>query len=70
MEALTDHEFYMTTYRGTKFQKVSNTRSGAPPLKIRKVEDFNLKVELEELAKEDPVLCNCDFPRADRHMLH
>ena len=47
----------MTTYRGTKPQKVSNTRAGAPPLKIRKVEDFNVKVELEELAKEEPLLC-------------
>lgn len=47
----------MTTYRGTKFQKVSNTRAGAPPLKIRKVEDFNVKVVLEELAKEEPSLC-------------
>ena len=40
--AVVHHEFYMTTYRGTKFQKVSNTRSGAPSLKIRKLEDLNV----------------------------
>lgn len=52
----------MTTCRGTKFQKISNTRAGAPPLKLRIVEEIN--VALEELAKEEPLLCRQNLPIA------